>query len=98
MQSGRLNQLVAVAVKPMQQAFAVLLPTVRSVGVMGDHRTYENLGLAVESLGFRLASEALDVSGLRLMVRIVVSTTNYVASLREKPCSRAAGSRFRGFG
>lgn len=24
------------------QAFAVLLPTVRSVGVMGDHRTYEN--------------------------------------------------------
>eukprot|EP00440_Ansanella_granifera_P025314 gb/GFBE01027490.1/.p1 GENE.gb/GFBE01027490.1/~~gb/GFBE01027490.1/.p1 ORF type:complete len:551 (+),score=149.64 gb/GFBE01027490.1/:1-1653(+) len=25
------------------QAFAVLLPTVRSVGVMGDHRTYENV-------------------------------------------------------
>lgn len=24
------------------QAFAVLLPTVKSVGVMGDHRTYEN--------------------------------------------------------
>jgi GMP synthase (glutamine-hydrolysing) len=25
------------------QAFCVLLPTVRSVGVMGDHRTYENV-------------------------------------------------------
>jgi GMP synthase (glutamine-hydrolysing) len=25
------------------QAFAVLLPTVKSVGVMGDHRTYENV-------------------------------------------------------
>jgi len=25
------------------QAFAVILPTVRSVGVMGDHRTYENV-------------------------------------------------------
>jgi GMP synthase (glutamine-hydrolysing) len=25
------------------QAFVVLLPTVRSVGVMGDHRTYENV-------------------------------------------------------
>jgi len=25
------------------QAFTVLLPTVRSVGVMGDHRTYENV-------------------------------------------------------
>ena len=25
------------------QAFVVLLPTVKSVGVMGDHRTYENV-------------------------------------------------------
>ena len=25
------------------QAFVVMLPTVRSVGVMGDHRTYENV-------------------------------------------------------
>lgn len=25
------------------QAAAILLPTVRSVGVMGDHRTYENV-------------------------------------------------------
>merc|ERR1719201_637678 len=39
------------------QAFAVLLPTVRSVGVMGDHRTYENVCVlrAVTSTDFMTA-------------------------------------------
>lgn len=39
------------------QAFAVLLPTVRSVGVMGDHRTYENACVlrAVSSTDFMTA-------------------------------------------
>jgi len=39
------------------QAFTVLLPTVRSVGVMGDHRTYENVAVirAVTSTDFMTA-------------------------------------------
>jgi len=39
------------------QAFAVLLPTVKSVGVMGDHRTYENACVlrAVTSTDFMTA-------------------------------------------
>mmetsp|Transcript_14675 Transcript_14675/g.41962 ORF Transcript_14675/g.41962 Transcript_14675/m.41962 type:complete len:553 (-) Transcript_14675:190-1848(-) len=39
------------------QAFAVLLPTVRSVGVMGDHRTYENVCVlrAITSTDFMTA-------------------------------------------
>lgn len=39
------------------QAFAVLLPTVRSVGVMGDHRTYENVAVlrAVTTTDFMTA-------------------------------------------
>merc|ERR1719422_2186960 len=39
------------------QAFTVLLPTVRSVGVMGDHRTYENVCVlrAVSSSDFMTA-------------------------------------------
>jgi len=39
------------------QAFVVLLPTVRSVGVMGDHRTYENVAVlrAVTSTDFMTA-------------------------------------------
>eukprot|EP00448_Togula_jolla_P018076 CAMPEP_0170590692 /NCGR_PEP_ID=MMETSP0224-20130122/12004_1 /TAXON_ID=285029 /ORGANISM="Togula jolla, Strain CCCM 725" /LENGTH=544 /DNA_ID=CAMNT_0010914503 /DNA_START=81 /DNA_END=1715 /DNA_ORIENTATION=+ len=39
------------------QAFTVLLPTVRSVGVMGDHRTYENVAVlrAVTTTDFMTA-------------------------------------------
>jgi GMP synthase (glutamine-hydrolysing) len=39
------------------QAFAVLLPTVKSVGVMGDHRTYENVCVlrAVQTSDFMTA-------------------------------------------
>lgn len=39
------------------QAFAVLLPTVKSVGVMGDHRTYENVCVlrAITSTDFMTA-------------------------------------------
>merc|ERR1719316_1923875 len=39
------------------QAFTVLLPTVKSVGVMGDHRTYENVCVlrAVTSTDFMTA-------------------------------------------
>merc|ERR1719203_595231 len=39
------------------QAFVVLLPTVRSVGVMGDHRTYENVAVvrAVTTTDFMTA-------------------------------------------
>merc|ERR1712217_455173 len=39
------------------QAFAVLLPTVKSVGVMGDHRTYENVAVlrAVTTTDFMTA-------------------------------------------
>jgi len=39
------------------QAFVVLLPTVRSVGVMGDHRTYENVAVirAVTTADFMTA-------------------------------------------
>lgn len=39
------------------QAFVVLLPTVKSVGVMGDHRTYENVAVlrAVTSTDFMTA-------------------------------------------
>ena len=39
-----------VTVPDAGQAFAVLLPTVKSVGVMGDHRTYENACVACEQL------------------------------------------------
>merc|ERR1712139_42336 len=39
------------------QAFTVLLPTVKSVGVMGDHRTYENVAVlrAVTTTDFMTA-------------------------------------------
>src|SRR5207237_1603348 len=92
--------------REISQAFAVLLP-IRSVGVMGDERTYENV-LAVRAVTttdfmtadwFRMPHDLLDriarrvVNEVRGVNRVVYDVSSKPPSTIEGECIRAPRPR-----